>query len=83
MKISFSDTIFEKSSTDKVSSDVKIAFTNAILERNNIRTADRIDDLSDEYVKILREKGAEEASKYFEKNIKSLSNVDKNNINEE
>ena len=83
MKISFSDTIFEKSNTDGILPDVKIAFTNAILERNNIRTADRIDDLSDEYVKILREKGAEEASKYFEKNIKSLSNVDKNKINEE
>jgi hypothetical protein len=83
MKISFSDTIFEKSNTDGISPDIKIAFTNAILERSNIRTADRIDDLSDEYVKILREKGAEEASKYFEKNIKSLSNVDKTKINEE
>jgi hypothetical protein len=83
MKISFSDTIFEKSNTDGISPDVKIAFTNAILEKSNIRTADRIDDLSDEYVKILREKGAEEAIKYFEKNIKSLSNVDKKRIDEE
>ena len=60
MKISFSDAIYEKSNTDEVSSDVKIAFTNAILERSNIRTADLVDNLSDEYVKILREKGLEE-----------------------
>jgi hypothetical protein len=80
MKISFSDTIFEKSKAEINPSDIKVAFTNAILERNNIRTADRIDDLSDEYVKILREKGAEEASKYFEKNIKTLSSADKKRI---
>jgi hypothetical protein len=83
MKISFSDTIFEKSNTDGISPDVKIAFTNAILERNNIRTADLVDDMSDEYVKILREKGIEEANKYFDKNIKTLSSADKKRIDVE
>ena len=83
MKISFSDTIFEKSNTDEIQSDVKIAFTNAILERNNIRTADLVDDMSDEYVRILREKGLEEASKYFDKNIKPLSSADKKRIDSE
>lgn len=83
MKISFSDTIFEKSNTDGISSDIKIAFTNAILERRNIRTADLVDDLSDEYVKILHEKGLEEANKFAEKNIKSLSSADRKRIDSE
>jgi hypothetical protein len=82
MKISFSDTIFEKSNTDGISPDVKIAFTNAILERN-LRTADVISDLSKQYLSILDSKGIEEANKFYETKIKSLPPVDKRAIDTE
>jgi hypothetical protein len=83
MKISFSDTIFEKSNTDGISPDVKIAFTNAILERSNIRTADVISDLSKQYLSILDSKGIEEANKFYETKIKSLPPADKRAIDTE
>ena len=76
MKISFSDAIYEKPKAEINPSDIKVAFTNAILTPKNIKVADRITDLAERYVSILAKDGFVKANEFFDSDIKGLPPAD-------
>jgi hypothetical protein len=76
MKISFSDAIYEKPKAEINPSDIKVAFTNAILTPKNIKVADRITYLAERYVSILAKDGFVKANEFFDSDIKGLPPAD-------
>lgn len=83
MKISFSDAIYEKPKAEINPSDIKVAFTNAILTPKNIKVADRITELAARYVNILTKDGFVKANEFFDSDIKGLPPADVRRIQQE